>query len=289
MVPHDAPDPAPEQQPHENRHGIHLRGTAHQRRRQQPSFEAGDRQRGRADVAGPDEIVELHEGDDAERGSDDRDGPRYGIELKMPASRPQTTNCWTPNHQSTSDVATATTALVMHLHAQESADLLVDLVHDLDRDLFPVSVGPAIFTSFRLKRSPVTRRKNTRNSTIANCPRKASTPTPAGPQIFGGRERRLDDLHPRSLPSPLVVDRTPAPRLARLPLPPPAPSRRRPRGCLPRVHTLREPTRGAGHVLDDGHRFVGQRIDREAESAAQQRDDENRSRETVAARACAST
>ena len=38
---------------------------------------------------------------------------------------------------------------------------------------FFVSVGPAIFTSLRLNRSPVTRRKKTRKRTIANCPRNA--------------------------------------------------------------------------------------------------------------------
>src|SRR5687768_17934753 len=31
-------------------------------------------------------------------------GPRYGIELKMPASRPQTTYCCRPNHHSMTDV-----------------------------------------------------------------------------------------------------------------------------------------------------------------------------------------
>ena len=86
-------------------------------------------------------------------------GPRYGIELKMPASSPQTMYCSTPNHHSASAVATATTRLVKTWTRMKLAICSLISSRIWTVTFFFDSVGPAIFTSFRLYRSPVTSKK----------------------------------------------------------------------------------------------------------------------------------
>ena len=58
-------------------------------------------------------------------------GPKYGIELKMPASRPHSAACSRPIHANASQRRDADQRAGGHLHEQEPFNLPVDLLEDL--------------------------------------------------------------------------------------------------------------------------------------------------------------
>ena len=86
-------------------------------------------------------------------------GPRYGIELKRPASRPHMAKFSRPNAHKTTPVTQATMRLVMNWTLMKLSICSLISSRICTVTLFFASVGPAIFTSLRLYRSPVTSRK----------------------------------------------------------------------------------------------------------------------------------
>ena len=62
-------------------------------------------------------------------------GPKYGIELNTPASRPQTAACSSPSAAERQPRRHADDRAREHLHEQERLDLPIDLLEDLHGDL----------------------------------------------------------------------------------------------------------------------------------------------------------
>ena len=118
-------------------------------------------------------------------------GPRYGIELKMPASRPQTTYCWTPNHHSTSARRDGDDGAGEDLHAEEAADLLVDLVHDLDGDLLPRQRRSGDLHELPLVEIAGDQEEVDEEQHDRELSEEREQAHAAGPEIVARRERRL--------------------------------------------------------------------------------------------------
>ena len=104
-------------------------------------------------------------------------GPKYGIELKMPAIRPQTAACCTPSAMNASHVADRDQRAGEQLHGQERFDLPSISRRISSVTFFSDSVGPAIFTSLRRYRSPDASRKKARNRISTACPAAATRPS----------------------------------------------------------------------------------------------------------------
>ena len=105
--------------------------------------------------------------------------------------------CRTPKYHSARPVEHADQCAGEDLDAEEAADLLVDVVHDLDRELLLRQRRSGDLHQLALEQVAGDQEEEDEEQDHRELPEERQGVLAAGPQVFGGAEGGLDDLHSR--------------------------------------------------------------------------------------------